>query len=415
MDLYKTYSPLVLAWLKSVLGVEGDEFMDVIRSGEVLCSLTTTLFPKIACSLSAKGDHFTIHKLVFFLEVCKSVGLKPSALCTLSDLIFGHWIDRSYSGCLKVLRTVVALERQARKRGFNGPALVLKKKGESSPELREDKPVILESYPTPETQTEQEMQNETTVEYVVSESQPNSHNPSPVPSPIQKPITYIERIKSGDFSLETRLAALYESESTHTTKLTQLQTLMNDILRKRRRFSKRLSSLPSSEQHATDLTQFDEDSSDVQLLLQIITDLKTEHEQLRDAISNCIDVAEQRQFIASLFLDFISRMQRKYIVYAVSVFADTSEMYASLAQGMEDRRYCLIDVIHSWIQTVNGDEGLDKTDWKTYMAFPVLRLKEYSEFLSLAANAIEGLEKRRGDLAKTKLDCTVKSIEKYIM
>jgi hypothetical protein len=105
---------------------ENTDIMDLLRSGDRLCKLACILYPKVKCQLLSKGSEFGIHKSVFFLELCKSVGIRAQALCTLSDILFGHLIEGSYAGTLNVLRTVVALEKQARKKGWEGPKMSLK-------------------------------------------------------------------------------------------------------------------------------------------------------------------------------------------------------------------------------------------------------------------------------------------------
>ncbi|KAJ3025388.1 hypothetical protein HK097_006696, partial [Rhizophlyctis rosea] len=69
---------------------------------------------------------YTIHKIIFFLELCKTVGIKGESLCSVEDLVgAGEREGKREEGGVRVVRTVMAFERQARKRGWKGGVLSL--------------------------------------------------------------------------------------------------------------------------------------------------------------------------------------------------------------------------------------------------------------------------------------------------
>ncbi|KAJ1554917.1 hypothetical protein HK096_000129 [Nowakowskiella sp. JEL0078] len=102
------------------------DLLSLLRSGDMLCELCVCMYPNIQCQLLNKGPEFTIHKIIFFLELCKTVGLKPNMLFTVADLLLGPEDDQIGKGALTVLRTICFLERQARKKGWEGPIMYLK-------------------------------------------------------------------------------------------------------------------------------------------------------------------------------------------------------------------------------------------------------------------------------------------------
>lgn len=135
-------------WISAVLCIKhvGD-LMSLLWDGDILCRLSTALFPRVKCQLLSRGREYVIHKIIFFLEFCRTIGIRSSALFTISDLVLGIQIDITYSGVFTVLRTIVALEKQARKKGFNGPLLDLKKTKqlETLPKLSFAEPKVINS------------------------------------------------------------------------------------------------------------------------------------------------------------------------------------------------------------------------------------------------------------------------------
>ncbi|KAJ3264226.1 hypothetical protein HDU77_009065 [Chytriomyces hyalinus] len=142
-QMYNDYSPRVVEWVNMVLSFPKSnaassgasptwnstttDLVTLLRPADPLCHLACQMFPHVQCKLLNKGPEFTIHKAVFFLELCKTVGVKPGMLFSLSDLFLGGSEDDPTRKCgLTVLRTVCALERQARRRGWEGPVMVLK-------------------------------------------------------------------------------------------------------------------------------------------------------------------------------------------------------------------------------------------------------------------------------------------------
>ncbi|RKO88152.1 hypothetical protein BDK51DRAFT_27165, partial [Blyttiomyces helicus] len=135
-DLYAEYSPRVVGWISAVLDrlyPPKTELIDILITGTVLCELSVKLFPRFDCQLLNKGPAFTVHKVIFFLELCKTVGIKPEMLFAVSDLLAGGIEDDpSRRSALTVLRTVCAFERQARRRGWEGPSIFPPKTGGGS-------------------------------------------------------------------------------------------------------------------------------------------------------------------------------------------------------------------------------------------------------------------------------------------
>ncbi|KAI8617202.1 hypothetical protein BC830DRAFT_1167182 [Chytriomyces sp. MP71] len=130
-QMYHDYSPRVVEWISAVLAYPNPptttDLVTLLRPSDPLCLLACQMFPHVQCKLLNKGPEFTIHKAVFFLELCKTVGVKPGMLFSLSDLFLGGVDDDPTRKCgLTVLRTVCALERRARQRGWEGPNMILK-------------------------------------------------------------------------------------------------------------------------------------------------------------------------------------------------------------------------------------------------------------------------------------------------
>lgn len=139
-QMYEEYAPRIVEWIGLVLNMCIPTNMDLVsflRSGDVLCSLTMAMYPRMACQLLVKGREFTIHKIIFFLELCKTVGIKSPMLFSVADLLLGSVEDDPLrKSALTVLRTVCALERQARRKGWNGASMVLKPEGSTSEQRR---------------------------------------------------------------------------------------------------------------------------------------------------------------------------------------------------------------------------------------------------------------------------------------
>ncbi|KAJ3194272.1 hypothetical protein HDU82_002506, partial [Entophlyctis luteolus] len=132
-QMYHDYGPRVVEWIVAVLSIPqsqtppSTDLVALLRPADILCLLAVNMFPHVQCKLLNKGPEFTIHKAVFFLELCKTVGVKPGMLFSLKDLFLGgETEDPTRKSGVAVLRTVCALERQARRRGWDGPVMVLK-------------------------------------------------------------------------------------------------------------------------------------------------------------------------------------------------------------------------------------------------------------------------------------------------
>eukprot|EP00842_Homolaphlyctis_polyrhiza_P005032 jgi/Hompol1/552/HPOL_000370-RA len=131
LPMYLEYSPKVVRWIGAVLGIRVDpsrDLMSYLRSGDIFCRLACTMYPRVECQLLDKGPKFAIHKIIFFLELCKSLHIKRALLFTVANLLVFPDDDRHRKYALVVLRTILALEKHARKTGWTGPALDLKGK-----------------------------------------------------------------------------------------------------------------------------------------------------------------------------------------------------------------------------------------------------------------------------------------------
>jgi hypothetical protein len=115
--------------------------MYILRSGDILCRLLVTLYPDLTCVLLQRGPEFGFHKLVFFLEFCKSLHIKRSLLFQVTDILKKPEDDINRKSALIVVRAIIAVEKHARKNGWEGPAIELKSTG--SPDLEEEEPAVL--------------------------------------------------------------------------------------------------------------------------------------------------------------------------------------------------------------------------------------------------------------------------------
>ncbi|KAJ1548167.1 hypothetical protein HK405_004070, partial [Cladochytrium tenue] len=138
--MYDEYATRVVDWIAAVLVLNlpaGTDLVSLVRSGDVLCQLAVAMYPKVACQLLTKGPEFTVHKVIFFLELCKTVGIKSAMLFSVSDILLGGAEDDPMrKSALTVLRTICALERQARRKGWKGPAMMLKPEGSAGDRRR---------------------------------------------------------------------------------------------------------------------------------------------------------------------------------------------------------------------------------------------------------------------------------------
>lgn len=129
LEIYRENSPKVIHWLGEVLKINFDPSIDLVallRSGDVLCRLITQLYKNIRCHLLEKGTEAAVHKIVFFLEVLRSFHIKRSLMFQLSDILIWPQDDTHKKAGLIVLRTILTVEKHAKKFGFAGPYLNLK-------------------------------------------------------------------------------------------------------------------------------------------------------------------------------------------------------------------------------------------------------------------------------------------------
>ena len=127
--IYAKYAPKIIEWIGSVLDIDIDGFItDILGDGSILCKISVSLFPKIICNLLDRGNEYSIHKIVFFLELCKSLGVKSTLLFSISDLITrGRKSDAELvTSAVAVMKTICAMERLARKKGWKGPEILIR-------------------------------------------------------------------------------------------------------------------------------------------------------------------------------------------------------------------------------------------------------------------------------------------------
>ncbi|KAI8920297.1 hypothetical protein DFJ77DRAFT_452108 [Powellomyces hirtus] len=138
---YAEQAPRVLTWIRQALNIlptsdnskQPQDLITFLRSGDILCQLACTLYPRTQCALLAKGPEFTVHKVIFFLELCKTVGVKNKHIFAVADLLtvetdnnYENNSDIAKKPALRIIKTIAALEKQARRQGWAGPALVIK-------------------------------------------------------------------------------------------------------------------------------------------------------------------------------------------------------------------------------------------------------------------------------------------------
>ncbi|KAI8824303.1 uncharacterized protein EV422DRAFT_609391 [Fimicolochytrium jonesii] len=151
VKVYKDYSPQVVRWIRETLSQqEGEDtaayyhhpshastdLITLLRSGDILIRLSTTLFPSTPCHLLTQPSTHTIHKLVFFLELAKLVGVESGDLFSVWDILIDAGLEGRGKGgsggravSCKVLKTVLLFEKCARGMGGKGVELVLEDVG----------------------------------------------------------------------------------------------------------------------------------------------------------------------------------------------------------------------------------------------------------------------------------------------
>lgn len=139
--LFHDLNPAVISWVESIVNekfpkyrgaqatnddevIEFDNtLMNALRDGKVLCKLAEKLFPQSSkCQLLDLGSEFVVHRIIFFLETCRTNGLKPSFIFSLENHFFSCRTLNRKAGT-SVLRSLYAVEKCARMKGFNGPTI----------------------------------------------------------------------------------------------------------------------------------------------------------------------------------------------------------------------------------------------------------------------------------------------------
>ena len=99
--------------------------IEILENGILLCQIIVKLFPATDCLLLEKGPEFAIHRIIFFLEFCRCLGISNTVCFKLSDLIPSLIQDESSSGFL-LLKTISVLEKKAAAiSNWHGPFLEL--------------------------------------------------------------------------------------------------------------------------------------------------------------------------------------------------------------------------------------------------------------------------------------------------
>ncbi|KAI8851681.1 hypothetical protein BC829DRAFT_112061 [Chytridium lagenaria] len=72
-QMYLEYSSRVVEWMTQVIPYIAInpqvDLVQLLRSGDLLCELAVAIYPRVQCQLLQKGPEFTIHKIIFFLEL----------------------------------------------------------------------------------------------------------------------------------------------------------------------------------------------------------------------------------------------------------------------------------------------------------------------------------------------------------
>jgi hypothetical protein len=111
-------TPLFIRWINKVLTLDIDTSLSILpllRNGQILCQLITTLYG-LQCHLLQKSDEATVHKLVFVLEVLKGYKIKRTLLFKIE-----HVLGLNNEEPVWLLKTLMAVEKHARKQGWEGP------------------------------------------------------------------------------------------------------------------------------------------------------------------------------------------------------------------------------------------------------------------------------------------------------
>lgn len=102
----------VLNWMYGLLNLKpkNQTLHSLLRSGALLISLLTTLHP-IPCLLLSRHSNYAIHKIVFFLECMKGLGIKRKLLFSVSDIL----LPCGEGSRERIISSLLALERFSRR------------------------------------------------------------------------------------------------------------------------------------------------------------------------------------------------------------------------------------------------------------------------------------------------------------
>ena len=144
---YQKSSVKFIEWINKIIYTKFQTLgnpIEILKNGNILCQIIIKLFPATDCLLLEKGKEYSIHKIIFFLEFCRCLGIM--GVFKVLDLIPSLIKDESVAGTA-VLKTIYNLENRSRTvSNWKGPFLELNFSNSSTIEQSQNKlPVSLEN------------------------------------------------------------------------------------------------------------------------------------------------------------------------------------------------------------------------------------------------------------------------------
>lgn len=132
-----------IQWINKILHSKyqpSANIVEILKNGNILCQIVVKLFPSTECQLLEKGLEYSIHKIIFFLEFCRCIGI--TGVFKVVDLVPSLIKDESNSGIM-IFRTISNLENKAQNIGnWKGPFLefdaVLKENNQNNLKISAD-------------------------------------------------------------------------------------------------------------------------------------------------------------------------------------------------------------------------------------------------------------------------------------
>ncbi|KAI8903162.1 hypothetical protein EDD86DRAFT_215474 [Gorgonomyces haynaldii] len=465
--MYKEYSPKVILWMGAVLGMDLDpraDFVSIMRSGDLLCRLAVALYKKVTCHLLDKGPEYGIHKVIFFLEFCKSLHIKRSLLFTVSDLLAWPENDQHKKSGLIVLRTVLTLEKHARKSGWQGPMLNLKttvninlgvstRESMIMPQKQEQVPRDMGHRKSRSFNGQQEMQKavhlkQPSIEQLRSDTPLSNY--SRKNSESDNDGQWVTANASSDNldaptteSLTIRddmLISFVEDEERYTSNLTNVMDYLETLIKKRRRKSARLShvgsddfpqNIPSNFKPTASLQQqpgetdvaykfrLETEIEELGLLFQVIQRMVSLHNSVLDKIKTILAAPPTEHLVGDIVSQFADTLQRAYSTYAVVALSGNNKTSLEVAtRGELEKSEFVNQVVGRFIGSkLENEENVQEPtseEWIWYLQRPVVRLANYRKLLSPIAvhqptKPIEH-DNRKITIAIIKLESTANAI-----